>query len=280
MVGKESMKTEKRINSADKNYESIWDMISALKRYRFLIKQLVVRDFKLKYKRSILGVLWSFLNPLLHMTVLYVVFSSLFRFDVEHYPVYLLAGIVMFSFFSEASALTMNSIVNNANLIKKVYVPKYIYPLTRTASSMINLLISMIPLIAAVIFSGIRPSLSVMLAIVPIFCISVFCLGIGMILATLMAFFRDIEYLWGIISTIWMYLTPIFYPISIIPDKVAWIIKGNPIFHYVDFLRTCIIDGCSPAGVEYAVCFGSAALTLVIGICVFRKAQDKFILYM
>lgn len=268
---------EKTINSAHSK-ESVIGMFRSLKKYRFLIKQLVSRDFRLKYKKSILGVFWSFLNPLLTMSVQYIVFSSLFRFDIENYPVYLLSGIVMFGFFSEATGLTMNSLVGSAALIKKVYVPKYIYPLTRTVSSTINLLISMIPLLIVALISGIRPSFSILLIIVPIVCISVFSLGIGMILATLMVFFRDTQYLWGVISMIWMYLTPIFYPASILPDKVAWIIKANPLYHFVEFLRTCIIDGTSPDAYSYAICFFWAVAALLLGVVVFNKEQDKFIL--
>lgn len=271
---------EKRVNSAGRNNDSARDMLHSLGKYGFLIRQLVSRDFRLKYKRSILGVFWSFLNPLLHMAVLYVVFSALFRFDIEYYPVYLLSGIVMFNFFSEASSLTMNSIIDSAELIKKVYVPKYIYPLTRTISSLINLLISMIPLMAAVLISGLRPAPSFILIAVPILCISVFSLGVGMMLASSMTFFRDTQYLWGVISMIWMYLTPIFYPVSILPEWAVWIIRINPIYYFVDFMRICIIDGCAPGAGEYAVCFGSAVLALILGVRVFNRTQDRFILYL
>ncbi len=271
---------EKTINSADKKYASIGDVIRSFKKYRFLIRQLIIRDFKLKYKKSLLGVLWSFLNPLFYMAVLYVIFSELFRFDVENYPVYLLSGIVMFNFFSEATTLSMNSILNNASLINKVCVPKYIYPLTRTMSSMINLLISMIPLLGAVFIAGIKPSPSFLLGVIPIICISVFSLGIGMILATLMTFFRDTQYLWGVLSMTWMYLTPIFYPMSILPEGAMWLVKVNPIYHYIDFLRICIMDGTSPGPAEYAICFGSAAAALILGACVFNRSQDKFILHL
>lgn len=271
---------EKRVNSASKNKESSFTMFRSIKRYGFLIRQLVSRDFKLKYKRSVLGVLWSFLNPLLYMAVLYVVFSALFRFDIEYYPVYLLSGIVMFNFFSESTSLTMNSIISSAALIKKVYVPQYIYPLTRTISSVINLMISMIPLLAAVLISGIRPTASTLLIIIPILCISIFCLGLGMILATLMTFFRDTQYLWGVVSMIWMYLTPIFYPVSILPDQVAWVMKINPLYYFVDFMRVCMIEGISPGGDNYAACFIWAVGSLVLGSVVFNKAHDKFILYL
>lgn len=271
---------EKKVNAAHKNSESFFEVIRSLGSYRFLIKQLVSRDFRLKYKRSILGVLWSFLNPLLTMSVQYIVFSALFRFEIEHYPVYLLTGIVMFGFFSEASSLTMNSLINSAALIKKVYVPKYIYPLTRTMSSVINLIISMIPLLIVALISGIRPSLSFFMIVVPILCISIFTLGVGLLLASSMTIFRDTQYLWGVVSMIWMYLTPIFYPASILPEKVAWIIKVNPLYYFIDFMRTCLIDGSSPDAYSYAMCFICAFAALLLGAFVFNKEQDRFILYL
>ena len=130
----------------------------AIRKYRFLIRQLVSRDFKSKYKRSVFGVLWSFLNPLLTMFVQYIVFSNLFRFDIPYYPVYLLCGIIMFNYFSEACGMTLGSIVGNASLITKVYMPKYIYPLTRVLSSFVNLLISMVPLFIVTFASGLYPT--------------------------------------------------------------------------------------------------------------------------
>lgn len=254
--------------------------ILAMKRYRFLIEQLVNRDFKTKYKRSVLGVFWSFLNPLLTMVVQYVVFSQLFRFDIPHYPVYLLAGIVMFNYFSEACGLTLGSITGNAALITKVYVPKYIYPLTRVLSSLINLLIAMIPLLLVSLISGLRPTKAYILAIYSLVCVAVFCLGLGMLLATSMVFFRDTQFLWGVLSMIWMYLTPIFYPASILPQKVAWVLKVNPMYFFVDFLRTCIIDGVSPEPRMYVICAVYACAMLLLGVFVFKKNQDDFVLYL
>ena len=271
---------EKKVNSAQSKSESILQMARSAGKYKFLIKQMVSRDFRLKYKRSLLGVFWSFLNPLLMMSVQYIVFSALFRFDIENYPVYLLTGIVMFSFFSESCSLTMNSLISSAALIKKVYVPKYIYPLTRTISSLINLLISMIPLLMVTLISGIRPSFSFLLVIVPVACVFLFSLGIGMMLAISMTAFRDTQYLWGVISMVWMYLTPIFYPVSILPEKVAMIMRFNPMCPFIDFMRSCIIDGVSPDASCYAMCFFWAAAVFLLGAHVFNRKQDKIILYL
>lgn len=252
----------------------------AVRKYRFLIKQLVDRDFKAKYKRSILGVFWSFLNPLLNMAVQYVVFSNLFRFDIPNFPVYLLCGNVIFSYFSESCGMALTSIIGNASLITKVYVPKYIYPLTRILSSLINLLISMIPLIAVALLSGLKITPAYILSLYVFVCLALFCLGLGLFLAAAMVFFRDVQFLWGVLTTIWMYLTPIFYPVSILPDSIHSIVELNPLYYYVTFVRSCIIDGISPEPIMYAQCLLFALIALVVGAAVFKKTQDKFVLYL
>lgn len=254
--------------------------IIAMQKYRFLIKQLVSRDFKAKYKRSILGVFWSFLNPLLTMMVQYIVFSNLFRFDIPYYPVYLLSGIIVFNYFSEACGMALTSIIGNATLITKVYVPKYIYPLTRILSSLVNLLISMIPLIIVTMLSGLYPTKAYLLIPFMLVCLAMFCLGLGMLLSAAMVFFRDIQFLWGVLTMIWMYLTPIFYPESILPEQVAWVLKVNPLYYFISFLRSCVIDGVSPEPVVYVQCFLISLCVLAAGAWVFKKSQDKFVLYL
>ena len=252
----------------------------AMQKYRFLIKQLVSRDFKAKYKRSILGVFWSFLNPLLNMLVQYIVFSNMFKFNIPYFPVYLLCGNVVFSYFSESCGMALTSIIGNAGLITKVYVPKYIYPLTRIMSSMINLLISLIPLFVVAIISGLMPTKAYFLLPFPLLCLAMFCLGLGMLLAAAMVFFRDIQFLWGVLTTIWMYLTPIFYPVSALPESVQAVVKMNPLYFYVTFVRTCVIDGVSPEPVMYAQCAIIGLVMLLIGAFVFKKSQDNFVLYL
>lgn len=254
--------------------------IVAMQKYRFLIKQLVSRDFKAKYKRSILGVFWSFLNPLLTMIVQYIVFSNLFRFDIPYYPVYLLSGIIVFNYFSEACGMALTSIIGNATLITKVYVPKYIYPLTRILSSLVNLLISMIPLIIVTMLSGLYPTKAYLLIPFMLVCLAMFCLGLGMLLSAAMVFFRDIQFLWGVLTMIWMYLTPIFYPESILPERVVWVLKVNPLYYFINFLRSCVMDGVSPEPVVYVQCFLISLCVLAVGAWVFKKSQDKFVLYL
>ena len=249
-------------------------------RYAFLIKQLVSRDFKTKYKRSALGMAWSFLNPLLTMSVQYIVFSMLFKSDIPNYPVYLLSGIVFMNFFNEAVSMGMTSITGNASLIKKVYMPKYIYPVSRILSSLVNFALAILPLFLVMIFTGtsFRPSL--LLLVFDILCLLGFVTGMGLLLTTAMTFFQDTQFLWGVASLMWMYLTPVFYPESIIPAKLLTLYHMNPMYQYITFARICIIDGVSPEPMAYLWCIVSSLVVLALGVVTFKKNQDKFVLYL
>lgn len=249
-------------------------------RYGFLMRQLVGRDFKTKYKRSVLGVGWSVLNPLLTMAVQYVVFSTLFSNGTKNYPVYLLSGIVFFNFFSEAVSLGMTSITGNAALIKKVYMPKYIYPVSRVFSSLINLGTSMIPLLLVMIVTGIWPTKSFLLLIYDVICLVVFVIGMVLILSTSMTFFQDTQFLWSVISMIWMYMTPIFYTENIIPESLTMLYHMNPLYQYITFARICIIDGSTPGPMGYVWCLLSSCVVFALGVLIFKKNQDRFSLYL
>lgn len=254
--------------------------IAAMYRYQFLISQLVIRDFKSKYKRSVLGVFWSFLNPLLTMTVQFLVFSTFFSSDTNNYPVYLLSGVVCFSFFNECTTMCLSSISGNARLITKVYIPKYIFPLARTISSSINLGISLIPLLLASLVLGVAIKPQAILFFYFLACLIVFSLGVGLFLSALMVFFRDIQFLWTVLTQIWMYATPIFYPAEIIPEKYRFIVRFNPLYHFIGNCRTCLINGISPEPKAYIFCAIFALLSFAIGSYTFKKTQDKFALYL
>jgi ABC-2 type transport system permease protein len=254
--------------------------LTAVQKYRFLIRQLVSRDFKTKYKRSILGVFWSFLNPLLTMLVQYFVFSNIFKSDIPYFAAYLIIGTVMFNFFSEACGMALTSVLGNAGLITKVYMPKYIYPLTRVMSSMVNLSISLIPLVIVCLVTGVHFKKSVVLTLFFLLCLAIFCLGLGMLLASAMVFFRDVQFLWNVLNMIWMYATPIFYPESILPDNFRIVLQVNPLYYFLRSARMCILDGISPEPFVYFQCMVIALAMLLVGALVFRKTQDQFVLYL
>ncbi len=247
--------------------------------YRFLMRQLVSRDFKIKYKRSVLGVLWSFVNPLLMMSVQYFVFSTIFKTDIDNYPVYLLAGIVLFNFFSESTNISLYAVTGNAGLITKVYVPKYIYPVSKVVSTGINLLVSLLPLLIMSLATGVRITRAWLLLSFDLLFLLVFCIGMGFILSAVMVFFRDMQFIWSVFCMVFTYATPIFYPESILPDEWKGMLSVNPMYHFIRFFRKIILEGISPQPMDYVVCFLISAGVFGIGLFVFRKTQDKFIFY-
>ena len=174
----------------------------------------------------------------------------------------------------------MTSITSNAALIKKVYMPKYIYPVSRVFSSLINLGTSMIPLLAVMLLTSTWPKWSLLLLVFDILCLVVFVMGMSLILSTCMTFFQDTLFLWGVVSMIWMYLTPIFYMDTIIPEKFLALYHMNPMYQYINFARICIIDGVSPNPISYLWCILTAVVVFAIGVSIFRKNQNRFVLYL
>ena len=258
----------------------ILTFIYTIKKYKFLMQQLVSRDFKTKYKRSVLGVFWSFLNPLLTMSVQYIVFSRLMRFQVENYPVYLLTGIVFFNGFTDCTTQAMMSIVGNAALITKVYVPKYIYPISKVLSASINIAFSMIPLLLVALFTGLWPTPAIFIVLYGFACFLLFMIGVSFALSAAMTFFRDMQFLWGVFTMMWMYATPVIYPLETLAGTFLYPLqKVNPMYHFISFFRTIIISGTSPEPTEYILCAAFAFAALLVGGLIFRKTQDKFVLY-
>ena len=252
--------------------------LDSVSHYKFLISQLVKRDFKTKYKRSVLGVCWSFLNPLLMMLVQYVVFSTIFSSGVANYPVYLLSGIVMFNFFNECCAMGISAITSNSSLITKVYVPKYIYPLSRAMSSLVNLGFSLIPLLIVTFVTGLWPRPAFILLPFPIICMMIFSLGMSYFLSTSMVFFKDTQFIWNVLSTVWLYATPIFYTENIITSPI--LLKAfhcNPMYQFIYFVRSILIDGVSPSPQHYLYCILLSVVPFILGFWFFKKNEDKFI---
>lgn len=261
------------------NWETIAPYAQKFSKYQPLLYQLVRRDFLAKYKRSVLGVFWSLLNPLLTMIVMTIVFSFVFRFDIENFPVYLLSGQIIFTMFSEITNLCMSSVTGSAGLMKKVNVPKYIFPLSRALSSLVNFAFSFLALLLVMLITRAPFHVSMFYSIIPIFYVFVFSTGVGLILSAAVVFFKDVTYLYGIFLTAITYFTPLFYPISIIPDRFRWIISLNPLYHFVECFRTCAIYGDIPNLWQNTLCLTLAILALGMGLYVFYKKQDRFILY-
>lgn len=261
-------------------------IINNFKKYSFLMSQMIMRDFKVKYKRSVLGVVWSLLYPVLMMAVMALVFSNMFKFKVEgvNYLVYLMIGLVIFNYFNEASTTAMSSVITNFSLINKVYIPKYIFPLSKCLFVGINFLLTLIPLFIIIIFTGTpetRCVINIYYLLIPIafVCMFLFTVGIGFILSTIAVFFRDILYIYGIIMTIWTYFTPIFYDLSILPVKLQALFKLNPLYQFINFVRTIVLYNQLPSFGNFLGCIFYGVFTFLIGCIVFKKNQDKFIYY-
>lgn len=253
--------------------------LATVKKYRFLLNQLVARDFKTRYKRSILGVLWSMLNPLLTMCVQYMVFVNLFKWDIENYAVYLLIGTVTFNFFSEATQAALSSVTGSASLITKVYIPTYVFPVAKVLSSCINLFFSTLALYLIIFIQGVPLNWCHLLIPVLYLALIGFSMGMGMILSAVMVYFRDTQFLYGVLIVLWMYLTPLFYPVSIIPENMMGLYSLNPMYQYVTFFRALVLQAAVPTAAQFAWCFGYAIVFLLIGFLVFRKLKKNFILY-
>lgn len=248
-------------------------------KYRGLIEELVSRDIKVKYRRSALGYIWTVLNPLLMMVVMALVFANFFRFDIENYTVYLLCGQLIFNFFSEATNQAMSSIVSNRSLLTKVHLPKYIFPMTKVISAFVNLLFSLVAIVIMLFLTKSKIYPSIVLFIFPILYAFLFAMGCGLILSVCAVFFRDIYYIYSVILTALMYLTPIFYPVSILPDYALKLIELNPLYYIVTMFRECVMYGMMPTAQEHLICFSVCAVFLVVGLIVFKKKQDDFVMY-
>lgn len=248
-------------------------------RYKPLLDELIIRDLKLKYRRSFLGYVWSLLNPLLMMAVMSMVFSYMFRFDIPNYPLYLICGQTLWSFFNESTSVAMHSVIANSSLIRKVYIPKYIFPVSRVVSSFVTMSFSLVAILIVMVFTGVRVTPSVLLFPYPLITMLVFCAGLGMALSALAVYFRDIVHLYSVLTLIWMYVTPIFYPITALPEMVAKLLQLNPIYHYISFFRELVLYGTIPALGSWLWCAGFALASGVLGMWIFRKLQKNFILY-
>lgn len=267
-------------------------LFSVFLRYRFLLADLTARDFKVKYRRSVLGVLWSVLNPLFMMVVLSIVFTQLMRFDASQlgvsFLIYYLSGFLIFNFFSEATSTSMMSILSNASLIKKVYIPKYIFPLEKTLFACINMLFSLIALLIVYIWNFFTAGqllplnnwTTIFLIPVPIVYTLVFSLGVSLFLSAVCVFFRDIVHLYGVLLTALMYLTPIIYPVELISNpKILMLLKCNPMYYYVKYFRDVVVFGNFPSLKENLICIVCGVVSLLIGVLFLKKTQNKFVLY-
>lgn len=264
--------------------ESAKKHLSDFFKYRYLLYNLISRDFKLKYRRSVLGVAWSVLNPLMMCAVMVIIFGSLFGgrgAGIENFPVYLVIGQLMYTFFRDSTTMAMGSVMANAMLLRKVYIPKYIFPLEKICFGLVNYLFSFVALIIIMLLTHTPLHATVFLAVYPIITLFFFSLGVGLVLSTLVVFFRDVIHLWEVFTTVLMYFSAIFYaPEQFNNLMLETVIKCNPIYWYITSFRAAVLDGKVLTFNMVWICGLCAILMMAFGIWVFRKNQDKFVLYM
>lgn len=253
--------------------------IKEIYKYRELLVELVKRDIKIKYRRSILGILWSVLNPLLFMAVMTIVFSTIFKSNIENFPIYFLCGQIIFAFFSESTSIAQTAVLGNSSLIKKVYIPKYIFPIAKVCSSLVNAGFSLIAILIMMIFLQYVPPVTVLLFIVPIFYTFIYSIGISLLLSSLAVFFRDTIHLYSLFLMVLSYFSAVFYPVDIIPEQFQIFIRFNPIYVFIDYFRQIIQQGIIPSLEMNILCIAHSVVAITIGYCVFKKNENKFILY-
>jgi ABC-type polysaccharide/polyol phosphate export permease len=270
------MQTHQELYDSAKRRPPIIEELQALLRYRNLVVQFISRSLKTRYKRSTLGILWTLLNPILTMLVLTLVFSSLFRFDVEHYAVYILSGHTAWLFFSSATSSSMGEMVWSGGLFQRIYVPKLVFPVASVGASLINLLISLIPLILIAALTGVRITPALLVLPLSILLLAAFSLGMGLLLATAAVYFADMLPVYDVALTLWMYATPIIYPIEIVPPNWQWLFQLNPVYHFVRLFRVPLYEGIVPDWQTWLTGTGFALAALALGAFVFTSRSNDY----
>lgn len=254
-------------------------MIQKLKQHRFLFEELVKRDFAKKYKRTILGMAWSILSPLMNLLIMWLVFSNFFGNNVNHYAIYLFAGQLVFSYFTDATNLGMTSLVGNSGIFTKVNVPKYLFLLSQNVSALINFGLTLLIFFAFAAFDGILFTWKFFLLLYPTICLVTFNLGMGLILSALFVFFRDMQYLWGILTQLLMWMSAIFYTIDGYSPMVQNLFLLNPIYLYIRYFRKIVLDGVIPTPQFHLLAAFYALAALAIGAFMYKKYNHEFLYY-
>lgn len=255
-----------------------------LSKDRYILQQLVTKDFKLRYRRSILGVVWSVLNPLLMMIIMSFVFQYFLRSNLEHYSLYLIVGNITFALMNDATNGGLRSIIDASSLLKKVKVDRWVFPVQKVFSAAVNFAFSLIAVAIVMVFDGVMPTIHVLWFVVGLVLVMLFSIGIGLFIGALAVFFRDMIHLWSVVLTAWTYLTPIFWDLSLLtnsnaPRIVVWIVKANPMYNYLEIMRSAFVYQSNPSVTVLALAAIWAVIALVVGVAVFKKTEHKFILY-
>lgn len=255
-------------------------MIKKILRYEFLFSELVKRDFKKKYKRTVLGMGWSMLSPLLHLLVMRLVFTRFFGRNTPHYTTYLFAGNLFFSFFRESTNGGKDALVSNRELILKVNVPKYLFLLSKNVSALINFGLTLIVFFVFVALDGIAFSPRFFAILYPVVCLVFTNVGVGLVLSALNVFFRDIGYLYDIFTQLLMYMSAIFYQVDAYPERIQRLFLLNPVYDCIKYVRVVVIDGKIPSLQYHILMLGYALVFLIFGCILYKKLNHRFVYYL
>ncbi len=261
-------------NSAERRLP-VLDEFRELVRYRDLLKHLIVRNIKTRYKRSALGVLWTLLNPLLMMLVLTVVFANIFQIKTEHYAVYALTGLILWNFFAQTTSNAMSELLWGGSLMSRIYMPRAIFAVTALGTGLVNLLLSLAPLVAIMVLTGrpLRPA--ILFLPVPILLTAMFALGVALLLSTLAIYFADVLEMYQILLTAWMYFTPIIYPKEIAPAHLQALFNFNPMYHLLETFRAPVYLGTCAGMKTLSAAAAVSIITLGLGWWVFSRKADE-----
>lgn len=267
--------SEQIYDSSQRQHPLVEELLILIQ-YRDLLRQFITSSIKIRYKRSLLGIVWTLLNPLLTMLVLTLVFSNVFRITIEHYPVYALSGLIVWNFFANTTSISMQGLISSGGLLNRIYVPKSIFTVSAIGSELINLSLSLIPLFGITLATGVHIEPAVLVMPLAVILLVIFALGVGLILATAAVYFADIIPFYSVILTLWMYSTPIIYPPEIIPERIAWIFKFNPMYYFVTLFRTPLYEGIVPPLSEWLVGALFAISAFVIGGLIFTAKSKEY----
>ncbi len=248
--------------------------------YEFLFDELVKRDFKKKYKRTVLGMFWSMLSPLLTLLVMKVVFTQFFGRTTPHYTTYLFAGNLVYSYFRDSTNAGMTSLMNNKSIITKVPIPKYLFVFSSNISALVNFLLTLVIFFIFAAFDGITFSFSFLTLIYPCLCLLVFNIGVGLILSAMFVFFRDTQYLYSVFTLLLMYVSAIFYQVDSYSLTIQRMFYLNPVYAYIRYFRIVVIDGIIPSLALHGLCAFYAIAVFLLGLWIYKKNNQKFLYYM
>jgi len=255
-------------------------LLTKYKQYRFLFEELVKRDFSIKYKRTVLGIFWSVLSPLLTLLVMRLVFTQFFGRDTPYYTTYLFAGNLVFTYYRDATTSGMKALMDNKDIITKVKMPKYMFVLSTNVSSLINFLITLVVFFVFTLLDGIAPSFRYLALIYPTLCLMVLNVGIGLVLSALFVFFRDMQYLYGVFTLLLMYMSAIFYQVDQYSADVQRIFLLNPVYVCIKYFRVVVINGTFPSLFYHLLMLCYAAVAMLVGFWMYHKNNQRFLYYM